>query len=393
MGLVKRSNARVALVILGLTGAAVSVSAFGRQSAVGSAPPASTSAAQMTEAASAFLANLTATQREAATVAFTAENRTDWSNVPAFVHSRPGVRLGDLTDRQRLAAHALLRASLSSQGYQKVAGVIRLDGIHGALEIEALRRNGPPEDARPYFREEAESFGPGSYSIAILGTPSPDADWGWVIQGHHLAANFTVSKGRTAFTPLFLGATPLVLGHGIDSGWSALSHEVTRGFELMASLTPEQRSIAIEAGEVPTDVLAGVGRKHRLGEQAGLQAADMTGAQRRLLRVLVEEYVRNADFDTAQAQLETIAAAGWDGIRFAWRGPSDDAAEPLYYRIHGDRILIELSQRPNHIHTITRDPANDYGESWLGEVLTEEHTAADRFGAAVQAYESDNASR
>jgi len=356
-------------------------------------PAASVSARQMTEAAAEFLESLTPSQREAVSYSFTGENRTNWSNTPPYVHARPGVRLMDLTEAQRQAAHGLLRASTSSQGYQKIAGVIRLDRIHGDRELERLATHGPEEGARPYYQEEAESFGSGSYAIAIFGRPESGDDWGWLIQGHHMGASFTVADGQTGFTPLFLGATPLVLEHGIHAGWSALSHEVTRGVELMEALTPEQRSVAIASEEVPNDVLTGVGRRENLSATEGLQAAAMTSAQQRLLRVLVEEYVRNSDFDAAEAQLTAIDAAGWDELRFSWRGATDDATKPFYYRVHGERILIELTQRPNHIHTIVRDPVNDYGADWLGQIIEEELSAADRFDAAVRVYEQGAGSR
>ncbi len=391
MRIVKLSNRGAVVTAVGLALWAASLLTLGQQRSVTATPSASSSARQMTGAAAAFLATLTASQRDAATYPFTGENRTNWSNVPMFVHARPGLRIADLTNRQRQAAHDLLRASMSSQGYQKVAGVMRLDGIHGNRTLEALDRDGPAEDARAYYREEAESFGPGSYSVAIFGDPDADSDWGWLVQGHHMGASFTVADGRTGFTPLFLGATPHVLERGIHAGWSALSHEVTRGSELLAALTPEQRAAAVVADDVPNDVLAGVGRKDSAPENQGLRAADMTVAQQRLLRVLVEEYVRNSDFDAAEAQLEAITAAGWDELRFSWRGATDEHAERFYYRVQGERILIELTRRPNHIHTIVRDPVNDYGESWLGQTFTEKHSAADRFEAAVQAYEGDHA--
>ena len=156
---------------------------------------------------------------------------------------------------------------------------MRLDSVHGTQEIERLDSEGPAADARPYYREEAESFGSGSYSVAIFGRPAADADWGWLIQGHHLGVSFTVADGRTGFTPLFLGATPHVLERGDHAGWSALSHEAARGFELMLALTPEQRSVATVADDVPNDVLAGVGRRDSLSEYTGLQAAELTAAQ------------------------------------------------------------------------------------------------------------------
>jgi len=382
------SNNRAPVLLAAFALAAVSLAALGQQRNAAPTPLESTSAQQMSAAATAFLASLSDAQREAIVYAFTADNRTNWSNVPIFVHHRPGLRFADLTNAQRQAAHELLRASTSSQGYQKITGIMRLDSIHGARSLAELDQEGPAEDDRPYVREEAESFGSGSYVVAIFGNPATGTDWGWVIQGHHMGASFTVTDGRAAFTPLFLGATPLVLEHGIHAGWSALSHEVTRGFELMQALKPEQRAMAIQGDTPPNDVPAGVGRKDSLAEHQGLRAAEMTPGQHRLLRVLVEEYVRNSDFDAAEAQLDAITAAGWDNLWFSWQGQTDDPGGPLFYRVQGERILIELTQRPNHIHTIVRDPANDYGEQWLDEVFTEEYSATDRFDAAVRVYEA-----
>ena len=376
----------VPFVSVGLLLALTSQPIFGQES--DPIPLESTSARQMTRAALRFLETLSEPQREGIVYPFAGEHRTNWSNVPPFVHDRPGLRLGDLTYAQRQGVHDLLRASTSSQGYQKITGVIRLDGLHRERELEALATEGPAEGERPYFREEAESFGTGSYAIALFGDPRIDGDWGWLIQGHHLGASFTVADGRAGFTPLFLGAIPLVLERGLEAGWSALSHEGTRAFELMATLSPEQRARAIEPEDAPNDVLAGVGRNTRFPEESGLPASEMREGQQRLLRVLVEEYVRNSDFDAAEAQLEAIGAAGWDRVRFSWRGETDNLSGQFYYRVQGPRILIESAQRPNHVHTIMRDPLNDYGANWLDEVITELYSAADRFDAAVTRYET-----
>jgi len=353
-------------------------------------PAASTSARQMTQAATAFIESLRPAQREAVVHGLDDEARTGWSNVPVYVHPRPGLRVRDLTNDQRRALHALLRASLSSQGYEKLTGVMRLDSIHGARSLAELEQHGPAADDRPFAQREAESFGTGSYTVAIFGNPRRDENWGWLIQGHHMGASFTVAGENAGFTPLFLGATPLVLEDGVLAGWSALSHEVTRGAELMAALTPAQRRQALEAGEVPGDALYSVGHKGKLPAMTGLRSADMTPPQQRLLRALVEEYVRNSDFDVAEAQLAAISEAGWDKLWLSWRGAMDDASAPLYYRVHGERILIELAQRLNHIHTLVRDPANDYGEAWLETVLDEPFSARDRFDAATRAYRDAN---
>ena len=75
--------------------------------------------------------------------------------------------------------------------------------------------------------------------------------------------------------------------------------------------------------------------------------------------------------------MERIAEAGWNELWFSWRGPVDPAGR-FYYRVHGPRILIEYSrQDENHDHTIVRDPANDYGEDWLGQHYAEHHPSRD----------------
>ncbi len=148
MMIVKISNKSVAVVAASFAFVALSQSTLGQRTAAPT-PPASLSAQQMTKAAVAFLTALTDEQREAAMYAFTAENRTNWSNVPMFVHARPGVRFADLNDRQRQAAHDLLRASMSSQGYQKIAGIMRLDSVHGTRELEHLEAGRPGRKCAP----------------------------------------------------------------------------------------------------------------------------------------------------------------------------------------------------------------------------------------------------
>ena len=196
-----------------------------------------------------------------------------------------------------------------------------------------------------------------------------------------------MAQGRVGFLPLFLGATPLTVDEPVETGWSALSHEVARGFELLQSLTESQRATAASDDDVPGDVLNGVGRKGKFTEEEGLSASDMPPDQQRLLRMLVEEYVRNADFDAAEEQLAAIGAAGWDKLWLSWRGSVDDPTEPFYYRVQGPRIMIECRNSSNHIHTIVRDPANDYGEAWLGLTYEEQITAAERSAAARRAGE------
>jgi hypothetical protein len=67
------------------------------------------------------------------------------------------------------------------------------------------------------------------------------------------------------------------------------------------------------------------------------------------------------------AELKDSLAETW----FAWSGPTK-AGSPAYFRIHGPAVFIEYAPQrmggdpAQHVHTIYRDPANEYGRKWLG---------------------------
>jgi len=54
---------------------------------------------------------------------------------------------------------------------------------------------------------------------------------------------------------------------------------------------------------------------------------------------------------------------------FAWSGPTTNG-RPAYFRIQGPTLLIEYAPQQDsvdHIHTIYRDPTNDYGAKFVGK--------------------------
>ena len=330
----------------------------------------------MQHAAVALLEALDADQREL--IAFELSDttaRTNWSNLPDVLYDRGGLRTGDMSEIQRQRFHDLLRASSSSQGYLKLSGIMWLDDI---LREEALAQGDPGDGFRGRI---VESWRSDNYYVSVFGDPAVDSNWAWLITGHHLAASFTVAGERVAFTPMFLGAEPYTIETGPYAGWRVLSHEVERGFALLQSLTPTQSSTAVLGSEVPGDILSGPGRQASLAQYEGLQASTLSSPQQQLLHRLIEEYVRNANPAAADAQLSSIDSDGLDSLYFAWMGPTDSIDARYYYRVHGPSILIEYVREhgigtdalANHIHTIVRDPSNDYGEDWLGLHYREHH--------------------
>jgi len=334
-------------------------------------PAGAGSAAQMSDAANAFVSSLDAGQREVVRFDLDDDKRATWSNLPTMMAPPAGLTIVEMTAEQRLKLHELLRASLSSQGYLKTAAITLLDDV---LRQDAMTNLEADESARsdPWRVAMAENRSAELYAAAVFGDPADD-DWGWKITGHHLALNFTVTDGRVGFTPMFVGSNPRVVTDGRYAGFAALAHESERGIDLMRSLTPAQQRIALVDDAVAQDVFEGPGRRRSLSEYEGLKADSLSVAQMRLLQTLVSEFVRNADFDTAERQLLAIEQAGWENVYFSWRGDLNKYGT-FYYRVHGPRLLIEYNrQDPNHDHAVVRDPKNDYGEDWLAHHYKESH--------------------
>lgn len=329
------------------------------------------SARRMADAATNFIALLDEGQRKQALLPIDSDARTVWSNLPVFFVPPNGVFVSELDDAQKIAMHGLLRASLSSQGYAKMAGIMRLDDILKERTAEQLESN-PDMRKDPLWHALGATYTSGNYTVAIFGDPR-GGNWGWKLDGHHVGANFTVSGGRVGFTPTFLGSNPMQVPGGAYAGWMPMPHEGDRGIDLMRSLDDGQRQAATVSDELPADIFEGPGLRATLKDNEGIRASDLAVAQMRLLRALVREYVGNLDFDAADAQLRLIDESGWDEVWFSWRGPVDPGGR-FYYRVRGPRLLIEYNrQDANHDHSIVRDPQNDYGEGWLERHYREYH--------------------
>src|SRR5215831_8046327 len=98
---------------------------------------------RMRDAATAFLASLDEAARKAVSFPLEADQRTSWSNLPVALVPRVGVNVGALGVDSRRHLHDLLRASTSSQGYHKIAAIMRDDDVLRAAELEYLQHNPP----------------------------------------------------------------------------------------------------------------------------------------------------------------------------------------------------------------------------------------------------------
>ena len=316
------------------------------------APAAATADELIAGAAGTFLSTLDESARNRAVFALPDAERFDWHFIPK---ARNGLPLKDMTFKQRAAAHALLQATLSAQGYLKANAVIELERILGLLEGRPERRD------------------PEGYFFTIFGTPG-SGPWAWRFEGHHASLNFSSPGGELMITgPAFLGANPATVPSGPKAGWRALGREEDLGRALVMSLSDEQLATAVIAEEAPRDIITGNDREARLEAFEGLPAADLTGAQRQMLMALIGEYVRNMEETSAQAWMARIGQE--TEIHFAWAGPTEPGAGH-YYRVHAPSFLIEYDNTQNdanHVHSVWRDLENDFGGDALARHYTEGH--------------------
>lgn len=295
-----------------------------------------------------FLASLDESERGKVVYDFKDEaQRKRWSNLPTTMVKRGGLRMGDLTQAQRDAVYALLEAALSPQGYRKVREIVEAD--------EVLK--GPGGN---------NMFGRDNYYVSLLGRPSATEPWMIQFGGHHLGLNVTFVGEKTTIAPSHTGVQPAIYefeGKTIRP----LGGETDKAFALLSSLDESQRKQAVLGFEMH-DLVLGPGHDGQTIQPEGIKGSALTEKQREMLADLVGEWIGIMSADAAKGKLAEFKqhiAETW----FAWSGPTEKG-KAAYFRIQGPTVIIEYAPQrlggdpTKHIHTIYRDPANDYGAKW-----------------------------
>jgi hypothetical protein len=185
--------------------------------------------------------------------------------------------------------------------------------------------------------------------------------------GHHLALNMTIAGQHGILTPSLTGAQPaLYTANGKTV--RPLGRESDKAFALLNALDEAQRKQAILNYRV-ADLVLGPGQDGKTIQPEGLKASAMNEQQRAMLLDLISEWTGIVHESAAAARMAEVKA-GLGETWFAWSGPTTVSAGKngtSYYRIQGPNLVIEYAPQklggdPSmHVHTIYRDPTNDYG--------------------------------
>lgn len=357
---------------------------------------------RMSEAVDNFIASLTADQRAAVMIRFDdLSERTFWDYTPI---RRKGLPLNEMERHQQRLVYKLVSTGLSRAGYNTATTIMGLE---------------PLLDAKEGWRSEDWWRDSKRYYISIFDTPDMKKPWGWRFEGHHISLNYTIVDGTiVAPTPTFFGSNPAESPLNSVATLRPLAATEDLARELMFAFEDDQRSVALLSRLVPPDfvqlnrpvVIEGAlpailpefndppgvqGMMKFLDAEmqqlslsieqlepfrysstpSGIAAGAMSPAQREILKALITEYTHRMPDELADIEMKKINALGFENIHFAWAGKLE-RNQPHYYRLQGPRFLVEydnVQNDANHIHSVWRDPKNDFGADLLANHYKHEH--------------------
>jgi hypothetical protein len=299
--------------------------------------------ARIVAAAQAVIASVDAGAKAKLVFPFDSPQKSNWSNLPSGIYQRNSLKMGDLTAAQRATVMKLLAVALSADGYRKVVDVMNGDEV---LKRGATAGRGP-------------AFGQDEFFLAFVGTPSTTTPWMLQFGGHHLAINLTMAGSQASMTPSLPAAQPATFtweGRTVRP----LGDEHDKGFALINALDDKQKAQAILSYRV-ADLVLGATQDGKTIQPEGIRASALTAAQQTMLWDLVREWSGISADAYAEARMAELKSHLNDTY-FAWSGPTTNGSV-AYYRIQGPTLVIEYAPQKtvDHIHTIYRDPTNDYG--------------------------------
>jgi Protein of unknown function (DUF3500) len=319
------------------------------------------------EAAAAFLGSLSSEQRAKTLFPVDTDQWRKWSNIhPTLM--RHGTPLFEMNDTQRDHAFALVRESLSREGFEEALNIMHLNET--VLEMTG----------------RLSEYGEDLYWLSIMGAPSATEPWGWQWDGHHLNINYFVLGDQVVVTPTFLGAEPVYAAGGKYAGLRIFKDDEDRGLALIRALSHAQRAKTIIAPETAGENFITAFRDNLVLDNAGIRYDELSNPQHDLLLGLVEYHIGRISNGHAEVKREDVKRHLKDTY-FCWMGGIEDDSV-FYYRVQSPVIIVEFDHQrgiafreqtkpyKDHIHVIVRTPnGNDYGKDLLRQHYQYSHHA------------------
>jgi Protein of unknown function (DUF3500) len=285
----------------------------------------------------AFLNSLQQEQAAAARFPLDGDVQRNWNYFGVGGYIKPGFRLEQMNALQKERAWDLMAAILSERGLRKTRDVMSLQQV--AMD------NG----------DGATSRGPERFSIAVFGEPTASSRWAIRLEGHHLSLTYTVDKDRlVGVTPSSFSVNPNRVQSGRFAGLNTLKREDTFARKLAADLSADVKRQVFFQERPFGNILTSAGRETSLTKRVGAPVGSFGSAQRDLVLQIADSYTAEHLSAPFAAAVTSRISTGLDAAHFAFAG-STAVGEPAYYRLHGDRFLIEFASvdsAAQHLHTI-----------------------------------------
>ncbi|WP_231123548.1 DUF3500 domain-containing protein [Nocardioides sambongensis] len=303
-------------------------------------------------------------QREAVLYAYDDETKTtSWTNFPVTFVERAGLNLTNLAEEQQEAAMAVLEALLSEEAYATAVGIMNGD-------VYLLENSSSTESSL------------GQYYIAFFGDPSETESWSVQFGGHHLGINADLNgsasgaAGAITFAPSHLGVQPAVYTNEDGEEVQPFDGIYTDAFAFFDSLTTEQKA-TLTSGEVS---MCSPGDTCDFATGSGLTGSDLSDEQEQLLLEVIANWAGMADEETTATELAEIEAT-LDETVIAWSGETTydmTSGDGISFSVSGPNVYVAFQAQDGsagadvdgvstsgwgHVHTIYRDPTNDYAGS------------------------------
>ena len=321
----------------------------------------------MVDAANNFISSLNKEEQSKAIFDLNDDHRDGWYFIPdKFIKptgKRKGLLIKTMSPQQRLLAHALLASAMSSDGYRQATTVMTLEAI-----LHELENKNPIRDPELYY-------------LSIFGKPSLKGSWGWRFEGHHLSINVAIAEGKLySLTPSFFGTNPAKSGDDAGSfkGLEVLKEEQEIAFELINSMSAEQKKLAILPGEAPADIITKQDRTANIKTflpAKGIHYTKLNKDQQSKLNHLLNSYVSKYRHEILEEINGRKKIFSNPQVHFAWAGGTKRGVGH-YYRIQGKDFLFEYDNTQggaNHVHAVWRDFDGDFGRDLLKAHHKKEH--------------------
>lgn len=347
------TTGKISVMVNSTTTAATSTSDFTVTSSSSTdCSAATTPIAKIVCLANAFKATLSASQLATLQLDYTFAKAKTWSNLPAAMSPRIGIKLGGLSATQLAAAKELIKIitinTAANEGWDEVQQVWAAD--------DYLLANGGGSD-----------YGSGNYYIAFLGTPSETGTFEILETGHHkTVANTYINGVLVGATPHFEAVEPVSFTSG-STTIAPISQERDAFVAFLASLSTSQLTSA-KSSSTFTDLVLTPGRDWQFPTSfVGLQGNTLTSDQKQLLINVIKTYTNDIDDANAAVFLATYTA-DLDNTYILYSGTTSMNTKNDYFRIAGQKVWIEFIVAGGivipsgvHFHSVWRDRLTDYG--------------------------------